>query len=695
MCAEITYTKIVLNPGDNLGAVFAQIKDENIHVIFQQGLYFSGGTQLDCLMLRGEHVILEGEGEVVIYDNRGHMINAHPYPNQMSTLAYTILIDARTVQISNVTFVNGCNIDFQYGDIFLPKVSGTITQAYAFGGWNIDQLDIDNSKFYSILDTFSLKNVKAVNISNSYIQGNNDFIAVGEKTYYYRCRFRNMGPFPMWAAMDGYMIFDECTFTLDGDVEMLSFTKRGGNMAFLNSCIFGKAKKLQMEIEPRRESRYYLYQTTYNKRKAEFEGFSESFVDLTDDQYLMVHNRQFDTLRLKLSGSRIVEDETVLELSAVPDRVEASEQIQCEIRRNRNQNELIVRSNIIGKDQEAYLDIYAGFLRQRVYLTAVGKKVLNPVILKELSYRIENGKLQVDYEVAHPENVLDLSYVVIYQEDFCLYRVSRDDSVDILKTDVGKAFCLTLHARTEETKEYIAEPLFTRPICKSDVSTDIIMDDLRCYDLGEQNHFYMDKSEFTYKGDEVSDFVKFDFTDSRPFTYTYGTDGAKGIQGLLYTGRGACLIYPIAEWLHGLELDIDFAVEKTAGSGFGSANGQFLELFMNYNHETQSGIALRIEREASAADGVYLSVRSYENGVNRIVGGKKFTRRYRTYCRLSAKWEGQQMEFALSHKGEKDSFKVGCRECVSSFMVRSSGSEGVGNRFLILRLEYHIHSGRT
>lgn len=688
---DIRYTKIVLEPGGSLIDVFSGIKEENIHVIFREGIYFSGGTELDCLFIKKEHVILEGDGDVVIYDNRGHMINAHPYPRQRSSLAHTVLIDARTVQISNITFVNGCNIDFHYKNTFLPKVSDVITQAYAFGGWNIDRLDIDNSRFYSILDTFSLKDVKEVNISNSYIQGNNDFIAIGERTYHYNCEFRNMGPCPMWAAMDGYMIFDQCTFKLDDEVENFSFTKRGGNIAFLNSQIFGKVQRLQMEIEPKRESRYYLYHTSYNGRKAEFEGFDESFIDLTDTQFLIVHNREFETLKLGIAGPSVVDGEAILEMSAVPDKVEASDNIQYDLDGSR----VTVSSDITGKDQEAYLDICAGFLRQRVYLTVVGKKVSEPDILKGLTYKIEDGKLTVDYEVGHPEDILDLSYVEVYQEESLLYRLTKNDCVDILKSDAGKAFCLVLHAKTEETKEYVSEKVCTRRIATGDVSANIKMDDLRCYSLSDKKHFHMDKSVFAYKGDETPNFVRFDDTDDRPFTYTYGTDGAKGIRGLLYTGRGGCFIYPIAEALHEFTLDIDLAVEKSSGEGFGSANGQYLELFVNYDHETQSGIALRLEREATTDRGVFMSVREYDNGVNRTISEKVFTRLYKTYCRLSVRYADSELEFKLSHNGAGDSLRVACRECTSAFMLRSSGTTGVGNRFLILSLNAEVYKAKT
>ena len=139
-----------------------------------------------------------------------------------------------------------------------------------------------------------------------------------------------------------------------------------------------------------------------------------------------------------------------------------------------------------------------------------------------------------------------------------------------------------------------------------------------------------------------------------------------------------------------MTLDIDLAVEKSSGEGFGSANGQYLELFVNYDHETQSGTALRLEREACAGHGVFMSVREYSNGVNRIAGEKIFTQLYKTYCRLSVRYAEGQLEFKLSHNGTEDSLKTVCGEFTSAFMLRSSGTTGVGNRFLILGLKAEL-----
>ena len=137
-------------------------------------------------------------------------------------------------------------------------------------------------------------------------------------------------------------------------------------------------------------------------------------------------------------------------------------------------------------------------------------------------------------------------------------------------------------------------------------------------------------------------------------------------------------------------LDMDLAVEKSSGDGFGSANGQFLELFVNYDAETQSGTALRLEREVCTGHGVFMSIREYRNGENRILGEKIFTRRYKTCCRLSVRYADNQLEFKLSHNGGEDSLKTGCGQCMSPFMLRSSGTAGMGGRFLILSVNASV-----
>ena len=397
---------------------------------------------------------MEGHGDAVIYDNRGHMINAHPKPMEPSSLAHTVLIEAREAEIRGLTFVNGCNIDFEYRGKLLPKVSDVVTQAYAFGAWDTERICIENCGFYSILDTFGFKNVRDVTVTDSYIQGNNDFLPIGDSTYLKNCRVRHMGPYPMWSAGPGKCVFDGCEFLIDPEVEDFAFTKRGGNLAFLDCRIFGGLPELRMEIEPRRESRYYLFNTTYNGQKARFRGWEESFVDLGEREAEELRRGRPDTLTVGVEGSRRLEKAGKLLLDRATDEVSASENMEVRL----DGREVLLTSYAVGRDREGWLELRLGPLRQRVYLEVVGEKIKEPEISRALTYTVENGRLRVDFEVSGDNE--NISFVQVGE----LCQLRAGEAMDLTAADVGKKIPLTLHVMTAETRERVCEPVMTREI---------------------------------------------------------------------------------------------------------------------------------------------------------------------------------------------------------------------------------------
>ena len=318
-----------------------------------------------------------------------------------------------------------------------------------------------------------------------------------------------------------------------------------------------------------------------------------------------------------------------------------------------------------------------GPLRQRAYLEVIGEKIKEPEIARALTYEVENGRLRVDFEVLGDDE--NLSFVQVGE----LCRLRAGKAMDLTTADVGKKIPLTLHAMTAETRETVCEPVMTREIAVGDVGSGLEISDFRGYTLIDTKHLHMGKSDFAYLGEEVPNVVRFVHTGDAPFTYAYGTDGAAGVRGLLYTGRGGCIVNPIAEPVKKLTLEIDLAVEKSTGEGFGSANGQYLELIMG---DLERGIALRLEREASSDGGVFMSVRRYSGGVNELAGEKIFTENYKTYCTFSAEFDGTSLIFRLAHDGDVDTVTVPCGSLTTEFTLRSSGTVGVGNRFLLMGL---------
>ena len=107
--------KYTINPNNKtLREIFENISGDELHILFNPGFYISGCSDIDTLHIKAKKIILEGIDNVIIYDNKGHMINSHPKENQPSSLAHTILLEAEEILINNITFVNGCNIDYEY-----------------------------------------------------------------------------------------------------------------------------------------------------------------------------------------------------------------------------------------------------------------------------------------------------------------------------------------------------------------------------------------------------------------------------------------------------------------------------------------------------------------------------------------------------------------------------------------------------
>jgi len=106
--------------------------------------------------------------------------------------------------------------------------------------------------------------------------------------------------------------------------------------------------------------------------------------------------------------------------------------------------------------------------------------------------------------------------------------------------------------------------------------------------------------------------------------WRYGSaqDGAVGT-GLLQLTQGARLLYtplPVSDGgTEGRDTDMDivWSVDpcKTASQGFGSATGQYMDLYIKFDTRSLSGYALRIERTPKYANAVDFTLVQYVNGV--------------------------------------------------------------------------------
>ncbi len=105
---------------------------------------------------------------------------------------------------------------------------------------------------------------------------------------------------------------------------------------------------------------------------------------------------------------------------------------------------------------------------------------------------------------------------------------------------------------------------------------------------------------------------------SRPaWCYGEGMDGAEGCYGLIQNVRGARMMYTGKEdetYVH-QTLKVHLSPCKSAGQGFGSATGQYLDLCIKFDTRTLTGYGLRLVRTPAYDKAVEVVLVEYQEGV--------------------------------------------------------------------------------
>ncbi len=131
---------------------------------------------------------------------------------------------------------------------------------------------------------------------------------------------------------------------------------------------------------------------------------------------------------------------------------------------------------------------------------------------------------------------------------------------------------------------------------------------------------------------------------TRPgWIYGAGFNGAKGT-GLLQEQRGARLRYtPASRHTGDMEVRMEVDPTKTAGQGFGSATGQYMDICLQFDTRTLTGYALRIERTTKYAHAVDFSLVRYDNGETKAICTPVSSVCYRTGCTICVRAEGERL----------------------------------------------------
>lgn len=162
----------------------------------------------------------------------------------------------------------------------------------------------------------------------------------------------------------------------------------------------------------------------------------------------------------------------------------------------------------------------------------------------------------------------------------------------------------------------------------------------------------------TYKPKDTDEYEWEADTRSSGWTWGYGVDGAKDCEGYVQTSKGARMMYTSLQRntmkADGSDLPMSITLEcnpcKTAGQGFGSALGQYMDVCIKMNNETLSGYGLRIRRTPYMDKAVEMVLVKYDNGTVTPISLPVASRLFVKGCTVNVAYAYGKLTATMSNK---------------------------------------------
>jgi len=187
----------------------------------------------------------------------------------------------------------------------------------------------------------------------------------------------------------------------------------------------------------------------------------------------------------------------------------------------------------------------------------------------------------------------------------------------------------------------IRQMIFPRPIAGKDI---------RRADRKAETHYATDFSTVPVRFQPEISRGSWSFTSCKPadtapyaweadplrcWYYGRATDAATAT-GLVQWTRGARAFYtPNRDGCRNMRVKLSLEPCKSAGQGFGSATGQYLDIYLKFDPETGCGYGMRVERTVDYDHAVVFTLMRYENGKALPLSQPQASTCYRTVCNVA------------------------------------------------------------
>lgn len=663
----------------------------------------------------------------------------------------------------NVTFGNYCNVDLVYpldSSKNRLKRQETITQAQVLTTAHSGEMDkwiFKNCRFISFLNVFAAgREPHRAYFKDCFFQCTDDAIGSGDISVFECCYFEFYANHPSWGGSKIIQAYLGCDFkTVLRDPKAnptIYFAKNNAIFAVIDCHFSGNATALEWTDILSDEARHYVYNNSLNGQpvmvspaKPELSvllsakaleafkiGNDYNIFNLLrgDDEWDPAEQKsRFTTegnlpFRLSVGADKALldgaKDEQVkVSYSVFPRRLQKTTKINWTVSdpelltfEQKSDSTLIVSArNKSDQTKRAYLKgITAQGTQAVAYFDITGIPLAAPKFTKRARMGVpEREKISLDYELGlggrEDQSLIDW-YRARLADGSDTSKVALSRGKEPLRTynlssgDTG--FYLIAKIRPRHSSSVIGVPQLVRSrvISKSDIQHTGIVTDFRNLPsertTGIKDGFW---TLDTHRPADLSQEYKWKPFQGDGWTYGEGNLETAGRYGLYTSGRGARILYAQDGKFGDMHLALELSPQKAAGQGFGSATGQYLDIYTKFDPHTLSGYGLRIERTPRFGNGVSFALYKFENGSGTALGPQQYSSAFLSGCKIdlyvengvfraevstsspqqqSQKDNGLLHQVSLSAPIEQNSF--------GGFGVQHTGSVG-GSRIILERLE--------
>ena len=606
--------------------------------------------------------------------------------------------------VKDLTMGNFCNVDLEYPlkkELSRKKRMSAITQAhvaYCHG----DKIVADNVHFISRLNMNPLNGAKRILFNKCHMESTDD--ALTGTGVYLDCTLHFYGQKPFWRSDMGGAVFLNCDFYVCHEEDRQYFCKSVGPLSIVD-CRYHSKKPVYAgwTHDPTDWLRCYQYNVKQNGQPYVI-GADKPYNTVCMDQlnqlkaFRLEENEEvvyntynllrgeddWDPLRVKdrviAIGKRDGRDYTRMPSCLSVEPLTASIQtggrtvrLTATVKRHCNYvlNNVPVKWKVQqGYEKEVKLSTSEGYecvveatnvedetkhFTVIAYTEDAPDYVPAPSFTKTPKMNITKGVATVSYAL-ELNGRKDESLITWYRctdkngANRLPVSVSRlnepEYSYTLVKEDVGyylMAAVAPKHLRCVPGKEQIV--VSNSPIKKGQVNIAHIFEtDFQNFPCKNQPQLL--PGFWTIGGYKPLDTAAYDWQvvpDKDYWIYGPGMNGSHGT-GLLQDQKGARLLYTPLDGSYGdMAITLNVDASKTAGQGFGSATGQYLDLYIKFDTRTLTGYALRIIRTTKYSNAVDFILMKYENGVAEAISQPVSSTCYRTNCTLTLTAKGGKL----------------------------------------------------